>query len=104
MEIAPRLEGRRERVKQFVTNRVFGGMSRCMQWTSFFQHFNGSGPCMCIGPPALDLIKFFEMGTLSQKFQWYPGIEARSKSLDAGRLVRTNPPSVSELAIYHQRA
>ena len=70
MEIAPRLEGRRERVKQFVTNRVFGGMSRCIQWTSFFQHFNGSGPCICIGPQALDPLKFFEIGMLSQKFQW----------------------------------
>jgi hypothetical protein len=41
-----------------------------MQWPSFFQHFNGSGPYICIGPPALDLIKFFEIGMLSQKLQW----------------------------------
>jgi hypothetical protein len=37
LEIAPRLEERREGVKQFVTNRVFVGMSRCGQWPSFFQ-------------------------------------------------------------------
>jgi hypothetical protein len=31
LAIAPRLEQRRERGKRFVTGRMFGGVSRCVQ-------------------------------------------------------------------------
>jgi hypothetical protein len=48
-----------------VTNRVFVGMSRCGQWPSFFQPVEtAQGTCICIGPPAFDLITFLELGVM----------------------------------------